>query len=205
MLCFAAFGGFGNRTGYKREMALAQSQGLDGFALEYLGRDSYYLPNIDAFFAACEEYNEALPPGSKPFKLFPIINFCCGLNVTDAAFLHQRFANSSCRKHVGDRPVFSTWAGINSRMPFPSQAAVWETGFFTPIKAAGLKRPFFLPFIYPANYTRAETPDLSQQREIIAGMGSTIDGLWYWGCAPLADKVVASSSVTVQVSQRLSL
>ena len=37
MLCFAAFGGFGNRTGYQREMALAQGSGVDGFAIEYLG------------------------------------------------------------------------------------------------------------------------------------------------------------------------
>jgi hypothetical protein len=40
MLCFAAFGGMGNQTGYKQEMAIARDSGVDGFAVEYLGRDS---------------------------------------------------------------------------------------------------------------------------------------------------------------------
>ena len=82
MLCFAAFGEKGNSSnataGYQREMAVAQAAGLDGFAIEYLGRDAYYLPSAIGMFAACEAYNTALPAGAKRFRLFPIINFCCG-------------------------------------------------------------------------------------------------------------------------------
>jgi hypothetical protein len=58
MLCFAAFGEKGaseNATaGYKKEMAIAQASGVDGFAIEYLGHDSYYLPAAVGMFAACE-------------------------------------------------------------------------------------------------------------------------------------------------------
>ena len=47
MLCFAAFGEKGNSSnataGYMQEMAVARANGLDGFAIEYLGRDPYYL------------------------------------------------------------------------------------------------------------------------------------------------------------------
>ena len=45
MLCFAAFGQKDNSSnataGYQQEMAVAQANGLDGFAIEYLGHDSY--------------------------------------------------------------------------------------------------------------------------------------------------------------------
>ena len=139
------------------------------------------------------------PPGAKPFRLFVIINFCCGLNLTDAVLLYERFHNHSCA-HVEpttSRPMFSSWGAVQSKRPFAVEAARWEVGFFAPIAAARLPRPFFLPFIYPANYTNAETPTLAQQQAIVAGMGSTIDGLWYWGCAPLADAVAASSGATV--------
>lgn len=68
-------------------MAIGRENGLDGFAIEYLGRDAYYLPNAIAMFEACEAFNDALPPGEAPFKLFVIINFCCGLNLTDAVSL----------------------------------------------------------------------------------------------------------------------
>ena len=54
MLCFAAFGEKGNSSnataGYQKEMAVAQANGLDGFAIEYLGRDSYYLPSAIGMF-----------------------------------------------------------------------------------------------------------------------------------------------------------
>ena len=221
MLCFAAFGEKGNSTnataGYQKEIAIAQKNGLDGFAIEYLGRDSYYLPSAIGMFAACEAYNAALPAGSKPFKLFVIINFCCQLNLTDAVNLYARFHGSSCAHNLDGRPVFSSWSAIHSRRPFQSEAQRWERNFFDPIRTKGLPRPFFLPFIYPANYsgdpsvphvpghcvegTCPESPDLKQQRAILAphtGFGSALDGLWYWGCAPPADAVVNSSRDTVQ-------
>ena len=113
MLCFAAFGEKGNSSnataGYQQEMALAQANGLDGFAVEYLGRDPYYLPSAIGMFAACEAYNAALPPKNKPFKLFVLINFCCGLNLTDAVYLYKRFQGSSCALQLDDRPVFSSF------------------------------------------------------------------------------------------------
>jgi hypothetical protein len=202
MLCFAAFGEKGtsaNATaGYRQEMAVAQANGLDGFAIEYLGHDSYYLPSAIGMFAACKAYNAALPPGGKPFQLFVIINFCCGLNLTDAVSLYERFHNSSCAHQIDDRPVFSSWAAVDSRVSFEESAQQWEATFYAPIEAAGLPRPFFLPFIYPRNYSHAESPNLEQQRAIISGFGSAMDGLWYWGCAPLADAVVNSSRATVQ-------
>ena len=218
MLCFAAFGEKGNSSnataGYQQEISIAQANGIDGFAIEYLGRDSYYLPSAIGMFAACEAHNKALPAGSKPFKLFVIINFCCGLNLTDAVNLYTRFQRSSCAHHLRGRPVFSSWSAINSRRTFQSEAQRWQRDFFSPIQASGLPKPFFLPFIYPANYsgdpavphvaghcaegTCPESPDLTQQRAILAGFGSALDGLWYWGCAPPADAVVNSSRDTVQ-------
>ena len=220
MLCFAAFGEKGNSSnataGYRQEMAVAQANGLDGFAIEYLGHDSYYLPSAIGMFQACEAYNAALPPGAKPFRLFVIINFCCDLNLTDAVQLYTSFHGSSCAHRLDDRPVFSAWSAINSRRPFPQEAQRWEQQFFLPIHRMGLPRPFFLPFIYPANYsgdpavphvaghcaegTCPESPDLAQQRAIVnpsTGFGSALDGLWYWGCAPPADAVVNSSRDTV--------
>ena len=221
MLCFAAFGEKGNSSnataGYQKEMAVAQANGLDGFAIEYLGRDSYYLPSAIGMFAACEAYNAALPAGGKPFQLFVIINFCCGLNLTDAVELYTRFHASSCAHHLDERPVFSSWSAVNSRLPFPEEAARWERDFYQPIHSAGLPRPFFLPFVYPANYTGdpavphvaghcaegtcPESPDFAQQRAIVDpthGFGSALDGLWYWGCSPPADAVVNSSRDTVR-------
>ena len=123
------------------------------FAIEYLGRDVYYLPSALGMFAACEAYNAALPAGAKPFRLFVIINFCCGLNLTDAVELYTRFHASSCAHKVDGRPVFSSWSAVNSRVPFREEAARWEQGFYQPIQSAGMPRPFFLPFIYPANYS----------------------------------------------------
>lgn len=219
MLCFAAFGEKGNSSnataGYMQEMAVARANGLDGFAIEYLGRDPYYLPSAIGMFAACEEFNAALPRGAAPFQLFVIINFCCGLNLTDAVQLYTRFHGSTCARRLDGRPVFSAWSAVNSRLPFAKEAQRWEQGFYEPIHAAGLPRPFFLPFIYPANYTGdpaaphvaghcaegtcPESPDLAQQRAIVhrSGFGAALDGLWYWGCSPPADAVVNSSRDTV--------
>jgi hypothetical protein len=73
----------------QREMAIAQTAGLDGFAIEYLGRDSYYAPSAAGMFEACEEFNAERPQGTPEFKLFLIINFCCGLNLTDAVLLYK--------------------------------------------------------------------------------------------------------------------
>ena len=195
---------------------MAQANGLDGFAVEYLGRDPYYLPAAVGMYAACEAYNAALPPGGKPFRLFPIINFCCGLNLSDAVSLYARFHGSSCAHRLDGRPVFSAWPAIHSRLPFPQEARRWQQQFFEPIQAAGLPRPFLFPFVYPANYsgdpaaphvaghctegTCPESPDLKQQRAIVdpvGGFGAALDGLWYWGCAPPADAVVNSSRDTV--------
>lgn len=113
----------------------------------------YYLPSALGIFAACEAYNAALPAGAKPFRLFVIINFCCGLNLTDAVELYTRFHASPCGHKVDGRPVFSSWSAVNSRVPFREEAARWEQGFYKPLQSAGLPRPFFLPFIYPANYS----------------------------------------------------
>ena len=131
-------------------------------------------------FQACEQYNAALPAGGTRFALFVIINFCCGLNISDAVSLYQRFHSSSCAHKIGGRPVFSSWSAVNSRLPWKDSVQQWETEFYTPIAQAGLPRPFFLPFIYPANYTGdpaaphvtghcaegtcPESPDLAQQR-----------------------------------------
>ena len=220
MLCFSAFGEKGtseNATaGYQQEMAVAQVNGLDGFAIEYLGHDSYYLPSAIGMFAACEAYNAALPPGGKPFQLFVIINFCCGLNKTDAVSLYTRFHASSCAHTLDDRSVFSSWSATDSHLPWQASVSAWEHEFYTPIAAAGLPKPFFLPFIYPANYTGdpaaphlpghcsegtcPETPDYKMQAAILnstSGFGDALDGLWYWGCAPPADAVVNSSRDTV--------
>lgn len=90
----------------------------------------------------------------------------------------RRFHNSSCALQLDERPVFSAWSAVNSRVPFPTEAARWEAGFFSPIATMGLPRPFFLPFIYPANYTNGETPTEAQQTEIVEGFGSAMDGLW---------------------------
>ena len=218
MLCFAAFGERGtsaNATaGYQKEMAVAQTSGVDGFAIEYLGHDSYYLPSALGMFAACEAYNAALPAGGKPFQLFIIINFCCGLNLTDAVSLYTRFHNSSCAMVLENRPVFSSWSAVDSHLPWQESVQHWVQNFYAPLAKAGLPRPFFLPFIYPANYTGdpnvphvsgycaegtcPESPDLEQQRAIVEGFGSALDGLWYWGCAPPADAVANSSRDTVQ-------
>lgn len=85
MLCFAAFGPLGNSSeaiaGYVEEISVAAEAGLDGLAIEWLGHDAYYAPAASGMFAACEAYNAARAPGSPPFKLFIIINFCCGLQV----------------------------------------------------------------------------------------------------------------------------
>jgi hypothetical protein len=148
MLCFAAFGEKGNSSnataGYQREYEVAHANLLDGFAIEYLGHDSYYLPSAIGQFVACEAYNAALPPGAKPFKLFIIINFCCGLNLTDAVSLYTRFHNSSCAHKLDGRPVFSSWSAVNSRLPWTESVQQWESEFFAPIAAAGLPKPFFL-------------------------------------------------------------
>ena len=165
-------------------------------------------------FAACEQYNAALPRGAKPFRLFVIINFCCGLNLTDAVSLYTRFQNHSCAYRIHDRPVFSSWSAVNSRLPWQTSADQWDKGFYAPIASEALPRPFFIPFIYPANYsgdpsaphvsghcaegTCPESPDLTMQQDILKGFGDSLDGLWYWGCSPPADAVVNSSHDTVK-------
>lgn len=167
MLCFSAFGA--NITGYQKEIAIAQANGLDGFAVEYLGRDPYYLPNVITMFAATEAYNAARPTQS-PFLLFVIINFCCGLNLTDAVSLYTRFYNSSCLfRPVPSQPArgaFSSWSAIEWAQGGPINASAWDSEFFAPLAAQGLARPYFMPFIYPPNYD--VPPTLADQETILA-------------------------------------
>lgn len=164
MLCFSAFGA--NSTGYQREIGIAQDNGLDGFAVEYLGRDPYYLHNAIAIFEACEAYNAANPT-KPPFLLFVIINFCCGLNLTDAVSLYARFYNSSCLfrpdLEVPARGAFSSWSAIDWHGSI--NASAWDSEFFAPIAAQGLARPYFMPFIYPPNYD--VPPTLADQETIL--------------------------------------
>jgi hypothetical protein len=201
MLCFSAFGA--NSSGYQREMAIAQAGGLDGFAIEYLGRDPYYLPNAIEFFAACESYNAALPPSAPRFSLFVIINFCCGLNLTDAVSLYTRFYNSSCLfRPVPSEPsrgAFSSWSAIDWKGDMND--STWNVEFFSPLAAAGLARPFFMPFIYPPNYD--VPPTLADQEAILAQVPSA-DVLWYWGCASLGDDVANSSGWNVEACRAFS-
>ena len=130
--------------------------------------------------------------------------------------LYTRFHNHSCAHKLDGRPVFSSWSGVNPHLSYQESVRLWDQEFYKPIATAGLPKPFFLPFVYPANYsadpaaphvpghcaegTCPETPDLAQQRAIVdsaTGFGSAMDGLWYWGCAPAADAVVNSSRDTV--------
>jgi len=203
MLCFSAYGPLGNSTaaiaGYRREIALASSRGLDGFAVEYLGRDEYYAPSADGMFKACAAYNEGLSPGGKPFRLFLIINFCCGLTLVDAAALYMQYHNHPCAQTMQGRPVFSSWSAIDWSNGARNETARWTDGFYAPIAAAGQPRPFFFPFIYAfdgANYE--ETATLAEQRQTLSDFSRILDGLWYWGCAPKAPEVVSSSQATVQ-------
>ena len=110
-------------------------------------RDPYYLPNADAMFRACGEYTAALPAAALPFRLFVIINVCGGLNLSDAAFLYERFHTPSCAQvePTTSRPMLSSRGAVQSQRPFAAEAARWEAGFYAPIAAAGLPRPFFLP------------------------------------------------------------
>ena len=167
MLCFSAFGA--NESGYQREMAIAQKNNLDGFAVEYLGRDPYYLPNVIAMFSACEAYNAARP-SQPPFLLFVIINFCCGLNLTDAVSLYTRFYNSSCLfRPLPSEPLrgaFSSWSAIEWGPTGQINASAWDSQFFAPIASSGLARPYFMPFIYPPNYD--VPPTLADQQTILA-------------------------------------
>ena len=93
----------------------------------------------------------------------------------------------------------------NTELKTSTSRLIGQEEFYQPIAKAGLPTPFFLPFVYPANYTNAETPSLEQQRAIVRGFGTAMAGLWYWGCAPLADAVVNSSRATVQACREAQL
>ena len=201
MLCFAAFGPLGNSSaavaGYEREIAVAAAAGLDGLAVEFLGHDAYYQPAIQGMYAACAAHN-ARVGGS--FRLFPIINFCCGLGLADAVALYTAWHAHPCAQQLGGRPVFSAWSAVNWTAGGAAEAARWEADFFAPIAAAGLPRPYFLPFVYAydeVTHTYEETATLAQQQQTLREFGSALDGLWYWGCAPPGNAVAASSAATV--------
>ena len=205
MLCFAAFSAPGNSSaaiaGYVREIGVARAAGLDGLAVEYLGRDAYYAPAAQGMFAACAAANAAAPAGSPPFRLFLIINFCCGLNLTDAVNLYAAYHNHSCALRIDGRPVFSSWSAVDWRAGGPAEQARWQRDFFAPIAALGLPRPFFFPFIYAydeATGTYEETATLAEQAATLSAFSEILDGLWYWGCAPPGDAVAASSLATAQ-------
>eukprot|EP01047_Picozoa_sp_COSAG01_P062323 COSAG01_NODE_7908_length_2997_cov_10.717046_2_plen_378_part_00 len=199
MLCNAAFGF--NTTGYISEIVIAHNNGVDGFGLEVLGRKPYYAANIRTMYQACEAYNAALPRGKSPFRLFPIINFCCGLNQSDAVDLYSQYYNASCALQLEGKPVFATWSGVKARSMGASIAA-WKTQFFQPIQASGLPRPFFLPFIFaglaagvPAD---APHPTFDEVRAVIREADDILDAFWYWGAAALGDQVANSSRAVVK-------
>jgi hypothetical protein len=207
MMCFAALGPLGNSSesiaGYMGEMAVARANGLDGFAVEWLGHDSYYAPSAQGLYAACEAYNAALPPDAEPFQLFIIINFCCGLNLTDAVNMYRAYYNHSCAQKLDGRPVFSSWSAINWPAGGANESARWQRDFFDVIAAEGLPRPFFLPFIYAwSGEEYEEVATLAEQRQTLAEV-SVLDGLWYWGCSPLAPDVASSSAATVQACREV--
>ena len=202
MLCFAAYGPLGNSSasiaGYEREIAVARAAGLDGLATEFLGHDDYYWPSLQGMYAACAASNVAAP-GLPPFTLFPIINFCCGLNLSDAVAIYRAVHAHPCAARLAGRPVLSAWSAIDWRAGGANESARWERDFFDVLAAEGLPRPFFLPFIYAydaASGTYEETATEAEQAATLAEV-SVLDGLWYWGCAPRGDEVAASSIATV--------
>jgi hypothetical protein len=113
MLCFSAFGPKDNSTagvaGYVEEISWGVERGkLDGFALEVLGSDHYYIEGARGMFDACDAYNAALPPGRKPFKLF----FICDLGPGGCLPYHLEFQGRGCMEHFEGRPFFSAWSPL---------------------------------------------------------------------------------------------
>ena len=222
MLCFSAFGPKDNSTagvaGYMQEIAWGVERGkLDGFALEVLGGDYYYMAGAHGMFDACDAYNAALPPSATPFRLF----FICDLGPSKCLAYHLEFQGRKCMEHFEGRPAMSAWSPL-----FHSTAAVqtaeWAEAFYAPIAAKGLARPFFIPFIYACvDYNTSvgaralalgapppplgscgisEECTLESQKQTFSDF-PWIDGLWYWGCSPAPDRTIACFNATLTAAR----
>jgi len=131
---------------YKREIALAQAYGIDGFALNAgswlvgkTGEDRKpgpYVTAVEAIYQAAEELGTG-------FELFmsPDVNGggTAPHNVMDMA---QRLAGKPNTLKVGDRFVLSAWAGT---VPYytPTLRKLNENGF----------DPVFVPFVFPERFS----------------------------------------------------
>eukprot|EP00039_Didymoeca_costata_P015432 m.262159 g.262159 ORF g.262159 m.262159 type:complete len:344 (+) comp16222_c1_seq4:77-1108(+) len=206
MMCFHAYNtnctegptcgyqGSGDVEGYVKEISYAAQYGLDGFALEWLGSESYYRESYDKIFEACEIWNSNRPPwATSKFYLLPILDTA---NWTDMADKFATHANSSCTYKVGTKPFISSWGGgmdWHNATKAKGHVASYSTEFIPAIKATGHAPdgPFYLPFMFPQNYDAPPTFDDVQS---LLSYFPDVDGLWYWGCAHTGD-IVANASI----------
>lgn len=205
LLCYSAFGPMGSSpasiAGYQREIEYAHNKGLDGLAIEALSSSSVFVQSAVGMYAACNAHNRALPPGRSPFRLFVIVNFQgTTLRLEHVVSYYTAFWNDTCALRIADRPVISSWGGATWATGGANESTRWERDVFAPIAAAGLPRPFFVPFVYSSS---GSVYTFAAQRNTLAQF-TPLDGLWYWGAAALGSTVAAYANATVAACREVT-
>eukprot|EP01048_Picozoa_sp_COSAG05_P019606 COSAG05_NODE_3113_length_2315_cov_14.234206_1_plen_405_part_00 len=223
MMCFHCFGnctpgprcssqGASNFIeGYVSEIEIAHRNGLDGFALEWLGDAPYYNESFYNIFAACEAYNarREASSGGQPFTLIPMVD---GGNYSRVAQILLTHIDSPCFYHFKGRPVVSSWGGgINWHTPSGKnnytvgklRSQDWEEQVVATLRARGHKRPFLMPYIMqPREPGSTGLSNFERGQEDILANFTALDALWYWGCADLPDVVANASLLNIQACAR---
>lgn len=204
--------------GYVQEISIAHRNGVDGFALEWLGGDAYYNTSYYNIFSACERFNARIGAssamsngrdgsgsGPAPFVLVPMLD---DGNYTALAEKLLTHIDSPCLYRVGNRPAVSSWGGGinwhsstggNNASEGAARTAAWERDVVAPLAARGHPRPYFMPFVFaPQEPGSTGLWNFKRGQEDILANLTFIDALWYWGCADLPDTVANASLLNLE-------
>ena len=155
MVCNRNYGG--SVAGYGRDIADAQSMGVDGFALNMGDWDdlsaNHYAVNTQNMFAAAVLNATAQLTASNPLPPFVLFLSADKTNIADAAIIaimtqyasHPNYYKKAVVNGSGGtdlRPYLSTWGGEGGT--YADVQTRWNTNVLNPLRANGIN-PFFVP------------------------------------------------------------
>jgi len=164
---------------YKHQIALAQSHGIDGFALNCGAweKEPYYIQRSAMLFEAAKQLNTG-------FKLFFSIDTATKLDpLATAMDMMRRFASHPNQFRHDGKPVLSAYTSEKAGARWPEALAA--------LKAAGME-VCFVPFIWTKNYTL--TPSYDGALNTLAA-APYADGYFLFGIdAPVWDLIRGNSN-----------
>ena len=175
MVCCPTAGSQATVEELKKEIAAAQSHGLDGFALNCGGWNK----GGDYYKARCIQMYEAAKQMGTGFDLFVSMDYCCINYLDETRDAIETFRDHPNQFKVGGKPVLSTFGG-EGHTPQPAQEKIALVH-----KLGG----FFVPFFFPTNYGAFDDANVA---EIIKYYGE-VDGYFFFGAAGTGDEITGSN------------